>query len=670
MPVLKKKPDGNHYCIKQSKGEFQTLQITPSGVKILELYGIITGDEFTNAMLTDLSNMGFIYIYGKKKPKINYELFFKNYENQANNWLFISSELDRRNYEILNYIRKKSYSSYPIYEHLRDHKVTWEKLPLPIWDDIYTASYSPNYFWKRFSYIFAVRSDYSRLIENFVNSKIFLKIDKQLNRDNLKFISIMRFFEKDKDNTDYNRIIESNILNDFFNSKSILSELHSNKDFQELFYKKLNLIKSAAIKQVDFDHIEPYLIPSLKYFDIDKSIDSIKTDQFLSKEIDEQILKKVGNSSIPYTMIKRGQSSNVIQLLEKRYLSPTKRFNNGNTLLHMAAKKDDLPLLSFILTQLNTNIHLVNDKGLNFCFFLFRHCSNETILRTISLCPSIFQIIQKNEPIWYFSLNNCFKKIICTHPNGLPFKFGKSEIEYCLLQNNHTLIHKLIINKYIGLNQQLTSCLYKLGSDYFFDLLGEKDNLFSELRWNLLLHAIRVNDGEYFIRCYSLVHNQFTSIEVNELFIEAANSKNSSIFEEIHLNSSAQAIPPRGCYFLLKIYRHEYFFQIIDNLIFDDSKEIINYLNEGLSAAIELENLDLIKKIISMGGNVNYATKEGFTALMYTSTIGDLKTTQLLINRGADPSMETSDGYTAERLARIQGFNSIIEVLNSTNPKP
>ena len=72
--------------------------------------------------------------------------------------------------------------------------------------------------------------------------------------------------------------------------------------------------------------------------------------------------------------------------------------------------------------------------------------------------------------------------------------------------------------------------------------------------------------------------------------------------------------------------------------------------------------------LLEHGADVNAQTKDGYTALMYASSRGKLKTVECLLEFQADITLkEYIDGNTACDLAREFGRNDIVKLLSKFN---
>ena len=93
----------------------------------------------------------------------------------------------------------------------------------------------------------------------------------------------------------------------------------------------------------------------------------------------------------------------------------------------------------------------------------------------------------------------------------------------------------------------------------------------------------------------------------------------------------------------------------------------INAKDGGLTLLIKAATegyLKTSKLLIQKGADVNARTDEGSSALMAASMAGYTKIVELLLKAGANAKAKNSMGYTAEMYAKEKGYTNIIQALN------
>lgn len=81
--------------------------------------------------------------------------------------------------------------------------------------------------------------------------------------------------------------------------------------------------------------------------------------------------------------------------------------------------------------------------------------------------------------------------------------------------------------------------------------------------------------------------------------------------------------------------------------------------------AAEQNNLDLLKEIVSHGGNVSQPRNNGSTALHVAVCEGNIQIVKFLLDQGADINKGDENGWTARHLAEQQGHDEIKELFDS-----
>ncbi len=89
--------------------------------------------------------------------------------------------------------------------------------------------------------------------------------------------------------------------------------------------------------------------------------------------------------------------------------------------------------------------------------------------------------------------------------------------------------------------------------------------------------------------------------------------------------------------------------------------------NKMLFCGVAKNSIDLVKKALSQGADINFRYSNGYTCLMYASEKGFLDIVKLLIENNANPNIQNLDGYTALMLASKEEHVDVEEVLLYTN---
>ncbi|MDE2739831.1 MAG: ankyrin repeat domain-containing protein [Paracoccaceae bacterium] len=74
---------------------------------------------------------------------------------------------------------------------------------------------------------------------------------------------------------------------------------------------------------------------------------------------------------------------------------------------------------------------------------------------------------------------------------------------------------------------------------------------------------------------------------------------------------------------------------------------------------------DRIDNALRERTDINQQDRRGWSALFYAADLGDVQATRLLIEKGADPSIQAPDGNTARSIAQSRGHHNIVDILSA-----
>lgn len=74
---------------------------------------------------------------------------------------------------------------------------------------------------------------------------------------------------------------------------------------------------------------------------------------------------------------------------------------------------------------------------------------------------------------------------------------------------------------------------------------------------------------------------------------------------------------------------------------------------------------DRIDNALRERTDINQQDSRGWSALFYAADLGDVQATRLLVEKGADPSIQAPDGNTAISIARNRGHHNIVDILSA-----
>ncbi len=84
-----------------------------------------------------------------------------------------------------------------------------------------------------------------------------------------------------------------------------------------------------------------------------------------------------------------------------------------------------------------------------------------------------------------------------------------------------------------------------------------------------------------------------------------------------------------------------------------------------LYQAASNDRSDRIDNALRERTDINQQDSRGWSALFYAADLGDVQATRLLVEKGADPSIQAPDGNTAISIARNRGHHNIVDILSA-----
>lgn len=92
----------------------------------------------------------------------------------------------------------------------------------------------------------------------------------------------------------------------------------------------------------------------------------------------------------------------------------------------------------------------------------------------------------------------------------------------------------------------------------------------------------------------------------------------------------------------------------------------VHLLDEPVASAAASGDLAEVQRLLDRGASVDaYCIDYQFPALVGAAARGHVEVVELLLRRGANPSLRNSDGRSALRLARENGHKEVLELLET-----
>ncbi len=91
---------------------------------------------------------------------------------------------------------------------------------------------------------------------------------------------------------------------------------------------------------------------------------------------------------------------------------------------------------------------------------------------------------------------------------------------------------------------------------------------------------------------------------------------------------------------------------------------------EDMFYASVIGNLEMLKRSVAEGSDINEADDDGSTPLMLAAVNGQSEAAKFLLDSGADPSKKDVDGWDAAKLARNAGYEDVAKMIESHSGEP
>ena len=92
-------------------------------------------------------------------------------------------------------------------------------------------------------------------------------------------------------------------------------------------------------------------------------------------------------------------------------------------------------------------------------------------------------------------------------------------------------------------------------------------------------------------------------------------------------------------------------------------------INKDLVDSAKYRYVVRVQSLIKQGANVNAKDENGWSALMFASTQGDLELVKFLVENGADINVRNKNGFTAITEATRNKYLEVVQYLKSKGAK-
>lgn len=91
--------------------------------------------------------------------------------------------------------------------------------------------------------------------------------------------------------------------------------------------------------------------------------------------------------------------------------------------------------------------------------------------------------------------------------------------------------------------------------------------------------------------------------------------------------------------------------------------------DSAIIIACQLNNIEIVKKIIKLGADIDIQNKDGMTPIIIAALNGYQELVSYLIQEGADPTIQALNGRNAINAAKVHGHTDIANILRDTGAK-
>ncbi len=124
-----------------------------------------------------------------------------------------------------------------------------------------------------------------------------------------------------------------------------------------------------------------------------------------------------------------------------------------------------------------------------------------------------------------------------------------------------------------------------------------------------------------------------------------------------------------------KIFSYIIRWYCIDTYDFDIRKQMILYLcdrgirpsGSRLYQAVQRKNIPMVEFLLTNGIDINYQTRDGWTALHWAAFDDSVEIVKLLLTYGANKFIKNTDGKTADQITGIKYKQEIITLISNYN---
>ena len=302
--------------------------------------------------------------------------------------------------------------------------------------------------------------------------------------------------------------------------------------------------------------------------------------------------------------------------------------SNGKIIMKYVLDKDDLPynIVEWILSIPKLDLNKQNDSGLTASHYISK-------VRDVKTLRLFFEYSPEETDL------------------NILDNWGISPLEYAMEENNNNAVE--LFRTYM--------------SKTSYELKESKRR--NNMRYSFLEEKI---DNKYKLFEYDQFDDEEDEEEDNDDIIDNKFQKDYNEYKEYHLNN---VVSLRKVLFYDRKLANGYKIYIVSDIkerekYIEYNKELLRKHSYLLTESLEFEEINIAKKLIECGVNVNIHDYKRDTALLLATRKDYKDVVELLLKHGANPNLKDDNGNTAIIEACMRSYTEIVKLLLSYKANP
>ena len=371
----------------------------------------------------------------------------------------------------------------------------------------------------------------------------------------------------------------------------------------------------------------------------------------------------------------------IVALLLKNNANPDLPRDNGCTPLYIASQNGHTDVVAILLKN-NANPDLPRDNG---CTPLYIASQNgHTDVVAILLKNNANPVLPKDNgctPLYIASQNGHTDVVAILLKNNanpnLPRNCGSTPL-FIASQNGHTDIVAILLKNNANPDiQETEGCtpLFFASHNGHTDVVAIllKNNANPDLQETEGCTPLYIASQEGHIDVVAILLKSNANPDLprdngcTPLFIASQNGHTDVVAILLKNNANPDRPEGNGCTPLC-IASQEGHTDVVSLLLKANADTGLGNKGTPLAVAALKNHTQIVQLLLDNGADPNIIKSSGFTAIMYASRTGCLKSVEILLNSGADPSIVGPKGLTALDMAATTGHEDIVVLLQSMEP--